>query len=76
MAHNQPIIPIPAKEASEEKKASLKDLLAKAVTPQPPQPSQPKIEPKQEPDESKTDSWQKRKNQKEVPEDVLRKILE
>ncbi len=101
---------IQPKEASEEKKASLKDLLAK-VAPSQPSPTIPipKIEPKIEPvtptpvpvppptttpppkvempekpkQESKiekpdqqSDSWQKKKVSKEVPEDVLRKILE
>jgi CxxC-x17-CxxC domain-containing protein len=69
--HTQPIVPLPAKEASEEKKASLKDLLSK-IEPKP----EIKIEPEQKLNESKANSWQKRKTQKEVPEDVLRKILE
>ncbi len=95
-----PTTPIPVKEASEEKKASLKDLLAKAtaheikkpeeipqkediipkppviiVTPPtvPPSPA-PKVEVKQP--EDKSQAWQKPKTDKEVPEDVLRKILE
>jgi CxxC-x17-CxxC domain-containing protein len=104
----------PVKEASEEKKASLKDLLAKTmnhVNPnlvkeedknpdiKAPIPEKINIEEKKEEvklampvqaeeikkentkietekniDDSK--SWQKRKTKKEVPEDVLRKILE
>ena len=124
--------PMPTKEASDEKKASLKDLLAKVTSPQskvdlpaqaeqkiepvvvkeempvPPLPVQKPIEevkpisnpvpitsqptqttkeevkpivnvvptpPKQD-DISKTDTWQKKKVTKEVPEDVLRKVLE
>jgi CxxC-x17-CxxC domain-containing protein len=115
--------PIPTKEASDEKKASLKYLLAKVTAPQPkveekiqpkvdlpaqtgpkiepvvikeeipiptpPQPvvsasvqqpvSQPPVQkPKEEikQDDKKTDTWQKKKASKEVPEDVLRKVLE
>jgi CxxC-x17-CxxC domain-containing protein len=99
------------KEASEEKKASLKDVLSRATTnhnnhtevkkdepkpvipvivPEPPKVEEPKkVEPKIEEikekikespatlDQSlKSDSWQKRKAKKEVPEDVLRKVLE
>ncbi|MEK7106188.1 MAG: CxxC-x17-CxxC domain-containing protein, partial [Patescibacteria group bacterium] len=125
--------PMPTKEASDEKKASLKDLLAKVTNPQPkvdipkqtlenkvetkiepvvipkeempvpppppvqkpisnpvpppPQPTQTTKEevkpivnvvptpPKQD-DINKTDTWQKKKAQKEVPEYVLRKVLE
>ena len=60
----------PVKEASEEKKASLKDLLAKTVN--------HNHEVKKEEPEIKhdTNSWQKHKTKKEVPEDVLRKVLE
>ncbi len=132
--------PMPVKEASEEKKASLKDLLARATAPQPeksqekpvekkeqnipgqrpesadssapinltvnnihinekPEPAvqpvvqnipaptavrpshesthsfanPPAVEKKEEP---KTDTWQKQVPEKEVPEDVLRKVLE
>lgn len=106
------------KEASEEKKASLKSILAKVVMPEvkkpeppviskpeeivKPEPVTPKIEEKKEPisqplstpkpiiplikkiepeankedDKNKNSSWEKRKAKKEVPEDVLRKILE
>lgn len=102
---------IPTKEASEEKKASLKDLLAKVTTnnqpkeekvPEPPQATipnvtLPKVEtpspkpevkpepqkqpeytptPAPEPQPQKNDSWQKPKPKNEVPEDVLRKVLE
>ena len=121
---------IPTKEASEEKKASLKDLLARATAPQVAkaepvkEPVLAKIEDKKEevkieakpelkieskpevkveskppvatPDpvpvvsqpvqastppakvitEEKVDKWQKPKAKKEVPEDVLRKVLE
>lgn len=102
----------PVKEASEEKKASLKDLLAKTVNhnhevkkEEPvvikveekiPEPEVKKVEPVIIKVEEKTpepasapsfgeakpevkaneDSWQKRKTKKEVPEDVLRKVLE
>jgi len=115
----------PVKEASEEKKASLKDLLAKTANyevkdseidipiPQPeskieekipevkvvlqPEPEPKTEEPKTEIKESafaqgyseakeekvpdidsvvNADSWQKHKIKKEVPEDVLRKVLE
>lgn len=105
-----------SKEASEEKKASLKDILAKvnngngyssthevkdekikvevSELPKAPIKEEPKPEPikkeeepvkieepirKEEPvkkDEDKNSSWQKRKAKKEVPEDVLRKVLE
>ena len=113
---------IPTKEASEEKKASLKDVLSKAhindhkmeekselkeeIKKDPPaltkvreQAGESKVEqkieepkkeelleqPKQEEkkeepiiklQEDKNNSWQKRKAKKEVPEDVLRKVLE
>ncbi len=50
--------PIPVKEASEEKKASLKELLMNVKKPK-----------------AKKLSEEKRKIEKEVPEDVLRKIL-
>ncbi|MEK7585818.1 MAG: CxxC-x17-CxxC domain-containing protein [Patescibacteria group bacterium] len=107
----------PTKEASDEKKASLKDLLAKVTTqnvstPTPPTPivQTPKIEPQIKiekpepaivprvevkevsipvkvenptpappptlPQKASDPSWQKREAKKEVPEDVLRKILE
>jgi len=114
----------PVKEASEEKKSSLKDLLAKtmnnhnhdlsAVDEKKPEIKVEEIVKKEEPilevkkdetvfiqkeevkieepiitldskieeiipdpsDASNTDSWQKRKVIKEVPEDILRKILE
>ncbi|MCX6754146.1 MAG: type IV secretion system DNA-binding domain-containing protein [Candidatus Nomurabacteria bacterium] len=91
----------PVKEASEEKKASLKDLLLKTanhnheakkeepvvikVEERIPEPEVKKVEPviikveeKISEPEVKTsgDSWQKRKTKKEVPEDVLRKVLE
>jgi CxxC-x17-CxxC domain-containing protein len=96
----------PSKEASEEKKASLKDILAKAmISEHKPEIKeeavkpveiikeepivQPKIEDvkKEEPNpasvqdssvakEEKNDSWQKHKVTREVPEDVLRKVLE
>jgi len=97
----------PVKEASEEKKASLKDLLAKTVNyhhedkkdipasqPRPEEPKKEEIkieEPKKEEkkpasaqgySEAKpevkpsSDSWQKHKTKREVPEDVLRKVLE
>lgn len=109
--------PIPTKEASEEKKASLKDLLMKATAPQivkvepnKEQVSSPKIEEKKEEvrveikqevkiepkpsvetqtptpvisaskpkidTDDKSDKWQKPKAKKEVPEEVLRKVLE
>lgn len=90
------------KEASEEKKASLKDVLARVnmnhsqnqepkkeeivekkeidlepkiveQVKQVEQKEPPKIEKKEEGDKS---SWQKRKAKKEVPEDILRKVLE
>jgi CxxC-x17-CxxC domain-containing protein len=114
--------PVVTKEASEENKASLKDLLTKVthkvetpvvkapekvepikvtlppvveapkvapvftppvapvIPPKPPvvepvaakQPPAPPVQASQD----KTDTWQKRKAQKEVPEDVLRKVLE
>ncbi|NVO04265.1 MAG: type IV secretion system DNA-binding domain-containing protein [Bacteroidetes bacterium] len=107
---------LPSKEASDEKKSSLKDVLSRIniqnkipeikkeeiVTPkiieQKPEPvkeeiKMPKIEEKVEPikiveevpiikneepkkEEDKNSSWQKRKVKKEVPEDVLRKVLE
>ncbi len=110
---------IPPKEASEEKKATLKDVLSKItmnhttpdskaninppkenpkeevkpvipvipvipiIIPEPDIPIQaqtfeePKVEQKDElKDEQKKDSWQKRKAKKEVPEDILRKVLE
>ena len=118
------IPPIPTKEASEEKKASLKDLLAKVTStaiPISPLPQASKVQekieqkvevlktpdvtipPKVEPptpivpikpaeevkpvvnsapplpkqdDTKKTDTWQKRTVEKEVPEDVLLKVLE
>jgi CxxC-x17-CxxC domain-containing protein len=101
------INPLPTKEASEEKKASLKDALSKVIisnhksnssqdnekpkivdTPKEevstkPEPTQvtvedkPKTEePKIEQKEDKNNSWQKRKVKREVPEDVLRKVLE
>ncbi|MFA6386662.1 MAG: type IV secretion system DNA-binding domain-containing protein [Candidatus Paceibacterota bacterium] len=98
----------PVKEASEEKKASLKDLLAKTAnhnhetkkvaspatrreggseeevneiarpSEKEIQATQPEPEIKLPPPEVKVggDSWQKRKTKKEVPEDVLRKVLE
>ena len=91
----------PVKEASEEKKASLKDLLLKTANhnheAKKEEPvvikveekiSEPevkkiehviiKVEEKLPEPEVKTsgDSWQKRKTKKEVPEDVLRKVLE
>ncbi len=100
----------PVKEASEEKKSSLKDLLAKTLhnhnnDEKKEEPVAVKVEeknsdtevkvqdqvsvaPQEEPvsaqsfDEAKpevkshTDSWQKHKTKKEVPEDILRKVLE
>ncbi len=82
---------IPTKEASDEKKASLKDLLTKTahnhnheikeektpiVKTEEKDPESKVITP-QEPDtKTNTDSWQKHKTKKEVPEDVLRKVLE
>jgi CxxC-x17-CxxC domain-containing protein len=91
----------PVKEASEEKKASLKDLLLKTANhnhePKKEEPIVIKIEEKipetevkkvepviikieekiPEPEvKTSGDSWQKRKTKKEVPEDVLRKVLE
>jgi len=87
----------PTKEASEDKKSSLKDVLAKAMASKIPDESikkiEPKIEIKQEV-ESKVEvkdevenkiedkiinqdnSWQKHQVKKEVPEDVLLKVLE
>ncbi len=69
---------IPSKEASEEKKASLKDLLMKATAPQPEIPKAELVAPPTPKpiEQNKNDSWQKPKAKKEVPEDVLRKILE
>jgi CxxC-x17-CxxC domain-containing protein len=88
---------LPTKEASEEKKATLKDLLAKTahdhnvVASQEnlferssdeggrgARPSQKDIPVSQPEPEIKTNSnsWQKRKAKREVPEDVLRKVLE
>ena len=98
---------LPAKEASEEKKASLKDALSKVIISNhksnssqdnekpkivdipkeevsaKPEPTQVKVEDKPKIEESKIDqkedknnSWQKRKAKREVPEDVLRKVLE
>jgi hypothetical protein len=85
------------REASEETKSSLKDILAKvAVAPTPALepvriPEVPKIEiPKEEIKISepplvvpipvapapKSDQWQKQAPKKEVPEDVLKKVLE
>ncbi len=82
--------PLPIKEASEEKKATLKDLLARATASKPeekkeetrpsheftnsPIPVPPIPQAKQE--DTKTDTWQKRTAEKEVPEEVLRKVLE
>lgn len=132
--NNKPINPLPNKEASEEKMASLKDIFAKAnISPNkvpehkteekpkeeiivPPKKEPEKIEIKEEPkierveikaeepeivdlkkeyvkpeeaveepkakdvkvdeSEDKNNSWKKRKANKEVPEDVLRKVLE
>jgi len=107
----QTVSPIPVKEASDEKKASLKDLLARATAHQapkvevkpevkpepkievkpeiksevkveppitPPVSSTPipnKVEPQLKP-EVEPDTWKKPKVKKEVPEDVLRKVLE
>ncbi|MDE2031088.1 MAG: type IV secretion system DNA-binding domain-containing protein [Patescibacteria group bacterium] len=84
---------IPLKEASEEKKATLKDVLMKAtmsdtkdilddkVNKDIPKPEDTPIATVQTPenqktDDSKTSTWQKRKVGKEVPEEVLRKVLE
>ena len=71
---------IPTKEASEEKKTSLKELLDKVAL------SQNKVEEKViQPEISEkeidvptppSDYWQKRKAPKEVPEDILRQVLE
>jgi CxxC-x17-CxxC domain-containing protein len=67
----KPINTIPTKEASEEKRATLKDVLSKAHI------SNHKDEHIEESKvEEKSDSWQKRKVKKEVPEDILRKVLE
>ena len=68
---------IPTKEASLEKKASLKDLLEKTAHNYEVK-KEEKIEVKEPEPEIKidADSWQKRKIKKEVPEDVLRKVLE
>jgi len=112
--HDNPITQktdiLPVKEASEEKRATLKDVLARAhisshkedvKTPEIKEESkiEPKIEPKLEEVkkdlpadathqtlqagepkidklEDSNDSWQKRKAKREVPEDVLRKVLE
>lgn len=110
---------IPTKEASEEKKASLKELLEKVANnnnntqpkeekiptpppvikveiPQPPKPApiveqviqnpeplkqpekveQPIATPPIKNEPPKDESWQKPKPKKEIPEDVLRKVLE
>ncbi len=80
--HSAPVIP--TKEASEEKKSGLKDLLARATapTPAPVVPTQTVTPPPaplpQEPikEEKQKDAWQKPATPKEVPEDVLRKVLE
>ena len=98
----------PVKEATEEKKASLKDLLAKTVNhnnhtennievkkeipkeeelpvlkeevivsnPKEEVATEKPIEIKKEENIPSGDSWQKRQTKKEVPEDVLRKVLE
>jgi CxxC-x17-CxxC domain-containing protein len=88
--------PVVTKEASEEKKASLKDLLAKvapaaqptSVPSLPPKPIDPTPSPTPHSEESTptitppdndnqtSETWQKRTATKEVPEDVLRKVLE
>jgi CxxC-x17-CxxC domain-containing protein len=72
----------PTKEASEEKKSSLKEALSKiSITPvkeeQAPQLSKDveNNEPAKK-EEIDNPSWQKPKAKKEVPEDVLRKVLE
>lgn len=53
---------LPTKEASEEKKAMLRDLIEE-------------VKHKEEEKKEEAD-WQKKKSPKEVPEDVLRKVLE
>lgn len=99
----KPINNIPTKEASEEKRATLKDVLAKAhisshVPAHPHEVEKEEVKPeikdevkkveipKQEESkiensqinqkDDKSNSWQKREVKKEVPEDVLRKVLE
>lgn len=78
---------LPSKEASEEKKASFKDALSKVIINHKSEVKEEEIKPveikNEEPIikeeikiEDKNDSWQKRKAKKEVPEDVLRKVLE
>jgi len=112
-----PTTPPVTKEASEENKASLKDVLARVTNNVPPKKEEVKPEPVIQPEikveeilrpasaqgssearpasaqgsseakpssaqsfggakEDKNDSWQKPKAKKEVPEDVLRKVLE
>lgn len=121
-----PIVPIPAKEASEEKRATLKDVLARAhisdnkpdikkesdvephienevkkeevkkeekieekpvIIPKVEEVTREELQPvftdkeevipkKEEEAEDKSNQWQKPKAKKEVPEDVLRKVLE
>jgi len=87
---------MPIKEASEEKKASLKEVLSRAnvnkvvsspiiikpaeVKKEEPEVVKTKVEEKKEEPiikkQEDNNSWQKRKAKKEVPEDVLRKVLE
>jgi hypothetical protein len=76
--------PTPNKEASDENKASLKDLLARVTQAQPVKEELPlqKIEIKDEvpqppkQPEPTTVAWHKRTADKEVPEAILRKVLE
>jgi CxxC-x17-CxxC domain-containing protein len=96
----KPKVVLPSREASEEKKSSLKDLLARVAPassvstttttttatthiPPVPAPEIKKEEPKSAPSStvddtqnSDSNSWQKRVPSKEVPEDVLKKVLE